>query len=96
MFPINSGEKDMTVNNKVTAVYVGEHYIAAIKAYRSVFGADLVEAKAAVDNKRGIVMTAPVLVVLRDEYRAYSQASIFDWVTNGSTKPADPMGIADK
>lgn len=88
----------MTVTNKVTAVYVGENTICAINAYRSVFGVGVEGATKAVGNKHGVVMTAPVLRALREEYsiRTPGSVHIFDWEVNGSTKPTDPMGIADK
>jgi len=89
----------MTAYNVVAVKYVGTKKINAIKIYRSVFSEGLREAKNAVENPFGILMTWPILHLIREEYLKDSSDETFkdsDWEVISPDAASDPMQLKYK
>jgi hypothetical protein len=79
----------------VVAKFEGTSKITAIKAVREVFCMGLKEAKEAVENPLGIVMSRPVYNVLSSIFYSMDGKGSFVVVTDG-IKPANPLGISEE
>lgn len=79
---------------RVYGIYVGTEAHCAINTYRNVFGVTLTEAREAIKNTHGILMTGPIFATIQKEYvDSGKDLNLLDWRLLNPHLVSDPMGL---